>query len=278
MWTMTSAPAPRQPLRQLKALLLTLCLLLPLALLPGCASSKNANFTVEPTPQPPAFLSGPMALLLTNVDGFRAHVTLANASPTGQPVSGDLMGKSGKLFFAPAPAKKKSKRVSAADSAFIWNVSANRGYVLNDPLQAYAPCSSSLEFTNVAAGPATAPSAPETISGHSCQPSEVLVTATDGSITGFRLWRAPDLKGLPLRIVCTSGGMPMTLTLSKPHLEKLPDDLFLPPSDFAKYDSGESMVNEMVSRQHNLKRRPAYTIPEEEPGAGGDARFPTRPQ
>jgi hypothetical protein len=273
MRTMNSEPAPG---RQVGTLILTVSLLLGLGLAAGCAHSK-AVFSPEPAPQPPAFLNGPMALLLTNVDGFRAHLTLQGGTPTGQAVAGELMGKGGSLLFAPVPAKKKRKGPSAADSAFIWNVPVNQGYVLNDPLQAYAPCSSNLQFTNVAAGVATGQAAPETIAGHPCQSAEALVTASDGSITSFRLWRATDLKGLPLRIVCISGGVPSTLTLSKPRLENLPGDLFQPPSGFAKYDSGEALVNELVARHYNLKRRPSDSSLDTEPGATGETRMPTRP-
>ena len=61
------------------------------------------------------------------------------------------MGRGGKLVFAPGPSNAAGKRSPAGGSAFIWDVTANRGYLLNDPLQAYAPISSNRQFTNVAA-------------------------------------------------------------------------------------------------------------------------------
>jgi hypothetical protein len=241
----------------------------------GCSSSKN-RFAVVPAPQPPAFLNGPMALLLTNVDGFRAHVVLETGTPARQVAAGELMGKGGQLLFAPTLTKEARKQPLAAGFAFIWNVLGNRGYLLNDPLQAYSLCSSGLQFTNLTVGPAATHAAPETIAGHPCQPTEAIVTASDGSLAAFRLWRATDLNGLPLRVVCTSTAMPLTLNISRPRLEKFPDDLFLPPSGFTKYDSAEALASELAVRQNSLKRRPTYSG-ETEPGSSWDARMPTRP-
>ena len=231
-------------------------------------------------PQPPAFINGPMALLLTNAQGFRAHAVLeSGASAKGVEVTeGELMGQGGRLVFAPGPGSSNSKRSPLARSAFIWDVATDRGYVLNDPLQAYAPISANPQFTNLTTSRALNGAAPEKVSGHLCQPEEASVAASDGSVTGFRLWRAADLNGLPLRITRASGGPPLTLTLSKVRLETLPDDLFVPPSDFAKYDSAERLMNEFASRQQNLKRSPTYRTEETEPGSGHESRAPTRPQ
>jgi hypothetical protein len=265
MRTINAPSRPRAQLSQLAAAFAWLALVLLGGLLAGCAHTKE-TFVPQPTPQPPTFLNGPMALLLTNTSGFRAHVTLETGTPPRQLAAGDLMGKGAHLLFAPTPAKVKKKEVSAADSAFLWNVATNHGYLLNDPLQAYAPCSSSLEFTNVTLGIANPGAAPERIAGHRCQPAEAIVTSNDGSLSGFRVWQAADLGGLPLRIVSTASGLPVTLTLSKPQLVKLPDDLFQPPSGFTRYESGEALVNELVSRQHNIHRRPGGVFPDLEPG------------
>ena len=261
-----------------------LCLLLIAALAGGCAHSQKSSqgggvvegFSV---PQPPVFFNGAMALLLTNARGFRAHAVLENgASANGVAATeGELMGQGGKLLFAPGPGNATGKRSHLRGSAFIWDVTANRGYLLNDPLQAYAPISANRQFTNFATSSATSGAATENISGHPCQPAQATVAASDGSITGFRLWRATDLNGLPLRITRASDGPPLTLTLSKVRLETLPEDLFLPPIGFKKYDSAERLIDEMAARQQNLKRRPTYQMEESEPGVGQDGRTPTRP-
>ena len=262
-----------------------LCLLLIAALAGGCAHSQKPGHrsgVVEgfSVPQPPAFLNGPMALLLTNVAGFRAHAVLeSGASAKGVEVTeGELMGRGGKLVFAPGPGSSTGKRSHLRDSAFIWDVTADRGYLLNDPLQAYAPISANRQFTNITTGSALNGAAPEKISGHPCQPAQATVAASDGSVTGFRLWRATDLNGLPVRITRASDGPPLTLTLSKVRLETMPEDLFLPPNGFVKYDSAEGLMNEFAARQQNLKRRPTYHTEESEPGSGHEGRAPTRPE
>ncbi len=257
-------------------------LLLVAGLVTGCAHNRRdmAGATeVRPAPLPPLFLNGPMALLLTNTAGFRAHVILESGVPPQafELTAGELMGRGSKLLFAPAARGKGKKPVSAADTAFIWDVIENRGWVLNDPLQAYAPVSSSRQFTNVATATAPTGATPEKISGHPCQPAEVTVTAADGTPTVFRVWRATDLQGLPLRAVCPSTGATLTLTLSQVRLEPVPDDLFVPPNSFTKYESSEAIMAELFLRKHNLNRKPTYQPVESEPGAAGDTRLPTRP-
>jgi hypothetical protein len=220
-----------------------------------------------------------MALLLTNVDGFRAHAVLEVGASAGgvKVLAGELMGRGGKLVFAPGPGSTTGKRSRKEGAAFIWDVTANRGYLLSDPLQAYAPIPPTGQYTNLATGSAVPGAAPENISGHSCQPTQATVAASDGSVTGFRLWRAMDLNGLPLRITRASTGPPLTLTLSKVRRETMPDDLFLPPNGFVKYDSAESLMNELAARQLDLKRRPTYRTEEHGPVSGQEGRLSTRP-
>jgi hypothetical protein len=274
--------AHRPALRPVQCGLLATSLLLLVALVAGCAHSpreaeRGGAYDALPAPLPPGFLNGPMALLLTNQDGFRAHAVLESGLPPqpGQTVSGELIGRGGKLLFAPAPAGNGKKKARPEDSAFIWDVAGNRGWVLNDPLQGYAPVSTSRQYTNVTA---SAPSGgtPEKIAGHPCQQGEVTVTAADGITTVFRVWQATDLKGFPLRIVCPSNGVPMTLTLSKVRLEAVPNDLFAPPNGFTKYESSEAMMAELFLRKHNLSRKQVYQPVETDPAAGTNERAPTR--
>jgi hypothetical protein len=264
--------------------LLGLCLALLAALAVGCAHSEKkidraGAFEVLPAPVPPLFLNGPMALLLTNADGFRARVVLESGAPAqATPMAaGELLVRGSQLLFAPDPSKAPKKQARAQDSAFIWDVNGNRGYVLNDPLQAYAPMSSSRQYTNLTVGASINDPARERIAGHPCLGTEVTVTASDGATTFFQVWRARDLNALPLRIACPSNGLPVTLTLSKVRLETVPEDLFQPPNGFTKYDSVEALMAELTLRGMNLGRKPIYPIEDPETAGGRDTRVPTRP-
>ncbi|HOX56200.1 MAG TPA: hypothetical protein PLC99_04860 [Verrucomicrobiota bacterium] len=256
--------------------------LVVVALAAGCAHSPadatGGGLAAPLVPQPPVFLSGAMGLLFTNVDGFRARVVLEEGASAMQVAAGELMGQGGKLVFIPSVSKAELKRSLAADSAFIWEVPAHRGCIVNGPMQAYATIAANSLFTNLVAGTTAGGSPTEEIAGHPCQRMETVVTANDGSITAFRLWRATDLKGLALRVVCTSSSTPLTLNLSKARLETLPDDLFLPPGGFTKFESPQALAGELTTRQQRLKKRPSYNAEESEPGAGLDTRYPNRLQ
>jgi hypothetical protein len=263
--------------------MLGLGVLLIAVLAAGCGGSgkqggrAGAVAGIRP-PKPPAFLNGPMALLLTNVDGFSARAVLESGAPANgvELAAGELLGRGGKLLFAPGAAKSTAKRARAEDFAFIWDVAANRGYMLNDPLQGYAPISYGRLFTNLATSATLNQATAENVAGHPCQQAEVTVTADDGSASVFRVWRATDLKGLPVRISGASDGTPVTLTLSKVRLEAVPNDLFQPPNGFTKYDSAEVMINELSSRQLNLKQRATYWPEEKDILSAPDTRMPMR--
>jgi hypothetical protein len=216
-----------------------------------------------PAPAVPAFINGAMALLLTNVDGFRAHVVLEGppSATRRDLIAGELMGRGGKLFFAPEPGAPGDKRSKAEDSSYIWNVQENRGFLLSGPLQGYAPISSHLQFTIVVVSGGGNTAAPEKVAGYLCERSDVKVAASDGEETALRVWRARDLKGMPVRITCTLNGTPLTLSLSKIRLQLPPNDLFVPPADFTKYASAELMMNELLTRQQNQKRKRGWEPP-----------------
>ena len=236
----------------------------------GCAHADKHK-TAEPytavggipSPKFPAFLNGAIAVLLTNVDGFRARVVLEGPpSPSRTDIfSGELMSRGGKLFFAPEPGTRADKRSRAEDFSYIWNVEENRGFLLNGPLQGYAPISSNTGISNVIVVANGENSAPERVAGYSCVKSEVKVVSSDGAETALLVWRARDLKGMPVRIIRTVTGAPLTVTLSKIRFELPPTDLFMPPADFTRYSGAETMMNELVARQQNQKRKRGWQPP-----------------
>jgi hypothetical protein len=236
---------------------LGLCLVT--AALCGCSHSSETidheyGFTRVFAPQPPAFLSGPAAVLLTNSAGFSSRVELHTETFSSQatPVTGQLLGRGSKFFFAPDP-NERDKNSKSGGFSFIWDVASQSGLILSDALQAYAPVSYDLRATNVAIHSDVLPQ--RSISGHPCLPVNATVQMSDGSAAIFQVSRAADLNGLPVQISSVTNAVPLTLTLSKVRLESLPLELFGPPDGFTKYSSAETMVDELAARQHNLRRK-----------------------
>ena len=243
-------PNPRPGLTAPVALsFLTLSLLIS-----GCAHTEQETAAAGAfAPLPPAFLSGPAGLLLTNAEGFSAHVVMKSESliPQLNGTSGDLLGRAGKLLFAPDPGKL-DKKYSRGGFSFIWDVATGHGTVLSEALQAYAPVSVSVSPTNLITRPAGAASAGA--AGQAGEAEEAIVESSDGSRATFQILRSNDLKRFPTYINCVSNVPPFTLSFSKIRLAPPPADLFAPPNGFTKYESAEAMITELVMRQHNLRR------------------------
>jgi len=187
---------------------------------------------------------------------------------------GELIGQGDSLLFAPEPGTSKNKYSRAEDFSYIWNVNENRGFLLNGPLQGYAPISSTTRFTSVVLGDSGV--SPERVSGYVCQKAEAKVVSSDGPETVVQVWRAAVLKGMPVRIACSVRGEPRVLTLSKVRLERPPNDLFLPPGEFTKYASAEAMMHELMARQQNVKRKRGWEPPLSDDIGFRDAYAPGR--
>lgn len=230
----------------------------------GCAHSRNKNrLGLIPPPLPP-FLTGPMAVLLTNTPGFAGRVALEFGSPAdpAETISGQLLCRGPKLLFEPDANSPLGKRFRAGGFVFLWNVAERGGWLVSEALQGYAPISSQVQVTKVIIHAATAAS--EQVDGHACQETEVEVASADGS-TRFQVWRATDLNAIPLRIASATDTRPLRLSLSRLQLEVPSDRVFLPPAGFTRYDSAETMMAEMAMRQENLWRKPAPEPGEMEP-------------
>lgn len=203
-------------------------------------------------PPPPAFLTGPMAALLTNAQPFSARVvveTNSRSNPHGIR-SGTLLGRGSKLLFAMDPAIPAKKGARASSFLFIWDVTESRGYVLSEALQGFAPIATNARCAALSFEPARA--APLKLDGHLCQRFDAIVKMDDGVVAGFRVWRATDLKGFPLRVSSANDPLVPELNFSRVRLEGLPADLFAPPNGFTKYESTQALMVELVARQRNL--------------------------
>ncbi len=254
--------------------------LLFLAFLPvGCAHSPVGEYdsvlsAAFSQVQPPAFLAGPMAVLLTDAHGFSGHVVLhaGIASNGGAMVSGELLVRSNKLLFVQAGSSALKKRLCAGGISFIWDAADNHGYVLSEALQGYAPISFNVRPTNLIMSAAS--TAPQRVGGHPCGQEVATVSSSDGAVTLFHVWRAPDLNGLPVQITTATNTTPLALSLSNFRLEAPSAAEFQPPDGFARYDTAEAMMSELTMRQQNLKRRVTGGSTEPEPITSPESRRP----
>ncbi len=97
-------------------------------------------------------------------------------------------------------------------------------------------------------------SVPMSVDGHRCEEQEADVASSYGSTAAFSVWRAADLQGFAMRIASVTNSATLTVSFSKVRIEQPPEDIFLPPNGFTKYDSAEAMMDELASRQLNLRR------------------------
>ena len=221
--------------------------LLPLAAAVGCVeqtprlSGVGRSGFVHP-PKPPEFLAGSAGFLLTNAPGFSARVTLdlPGVVDGTKHVTGTLLGREGHFLYS-----------ADKENSFIWFVTSHVGFILNEPLQAYAPMTEDPHVTNLVTT-AIAPGT-ESVNGHPCKKSDLTVYLGDGATDLLTVWRATDLGDLPVRIVSSAGPARYTANLENVRLEQPRLGLFVPPEGFSKYATAEALMTELVSRNATVR-------------------------
>jgi hypothetical protein len=228
---------------------------------------------------PPEFLTGPAAVLLTNIDGFSASLTASMPLRGGEQrqLSGDLLQREGRLIFQPATGVKGKHARSEGGMFFIWREDEHDGFVLSDPLQGYAAVAAGVPVTNVAWN--TGAAFEEAANGHPCRRVEATVQSSDGVARRYLVWQAEDAKRFPVRIASAEGAAGLTLNFMNVRLELPPPELFNPPDGFTKYPSPTTLMNELIVRQNAFVKGQNYSSEEGEPvEAPGPANWrPSQP-
>lgn len=244
---------------------LILVTVLTMVYVAGTGCSRSHRWEVEPVrsaafaPQPPPFLWGPMAGFLTNSGDFHARVAVSGW-PSGavSPLMGSLFGRGSMLFFALDPKseeleKEKSKEAEPGFS-YLWNVTEDRGFLLSEALQGFAPVASPRTKAGVVLGNPGEKSA----DGR----QELMVLLRDGSTNQLRIWHDRTLNDFPNRFILGQKQDAVTVTFSKIRLQNVPRELFDLPAGFSRFASAEALVDELSMRQRQLHRRdPSLDLP-----------------
>jgi hypothetical protein len=228
--------------------MLRLCSVLAVALvLSGCASDPDRELGKEMarlTPiEPPTFLNGDVAQLFGNAT-FSARAEIQNGVPGTRPPSvGELSGRDGSLFFIAD--EQRAKRGISGGLSVLWDAPSRTAYLLNEPLQAFAPLRNSA--TN---GPMeVVQSGEEDVAGERTRKAIVNRRAGAETTATFVVWRAVNKGDLPVRIQSTNNANAVTITLSRIRLEAPPQELFGLPNGFKKYETTDAMLSELVRRR-----------------------------
>jgi hypothetical protein len=226
------------------------------ALMGGCASRHVGIVYHAGDENPPDFVTGPIAVALTNLNGFSAHVTWSNdiASDDSRAKSGELLGRDGKLVYQPTlPVKGKRARTEGG-LFFIWDESVGAGYVMSDALQGYAPIKS--PFYNAGQLVVLKTGIQEDIDGHPTHRCDAHVTSDNGGDVHFTIWQADDLNHFPVRITGPgANGGAITMDFSDIRQEYPDQSIFLPPDGFTPYANSVDMMNELIVRDASLVKK-----------------------
>ena len=122
-------------------------------------------------------------------------------------------------------------------------------YIIYPSLKAYAEMPISKD---AAAKPAAEPKiektelGKETVDGHPCVKSKVIITDEDGTVHEAEIWAASDLKDFPIQMKMKDKGSTITMHYRNVQFTKPDAKLFEPPAGFTKYNSVQELMQSAI--------------------------------
>jgi hypothetical protein len=89
----------------------------------------------------------------------------------------------------------------------------------------------------------------ETLEGHPCIKNKTIVTDKQGVKHESLVWNATDLKKFPIKIEHTEDSTKVTMLFRDVSFSKPSTNLFDPPTDATKYDSLQSMMQQIIMKR-----------------------------
>jgi hypothetical protein len=215
-------------------------------------------------PKGPSF-SGRMSKLLGDVSAFSATLEMQTKDPSGANITipGKLAFSDGKSHLemdllaaagkGGAEAAAQMKEMGMNSLTIISRPDKKATYLVNTNYQAYVetpiPESESAAATSKDKVE-TKELGKETIDGHACIKSQVVVIDDKGAKHESTVWNATDLKKFPVKIETNEDGQPLTMLFKDVKFAKPDEAQFTPPASFKRYDSFMAMMmQEMMKRQ-----------------------------
>jgi len=89
----------------------------------------------------------------------------------------------------------------------------------------------------------------ETLDGHACVKQKAVVTDAEGKKHEATVWKAADLKDLPIKIIQNEQNTLITMTLKNVSLSKPEASLFEVPAESAKYENIMALMQGAMQKQ-----------------------------
>ena len=89
----------------------------------------------------------------------------------------------------------------------------------------------------------------DTVDGHSCVKNKVIITEKSGKKHESLVWNANDLKKFPVKIETTEGGHQAVMHFKNVVFTKPEASVFETPTDFKKYSSMQTMMQEVMMKK-----------------------------
>ena len=246
-----------------KSLFVTSLLALCLSLLSASAQPRGRGGMGGP-PQGPKF-DAAMAKLFGDNSAFSANLEF-QMTAEGKPMTmpGKMAYLDGKSRFevnmtdmkggnAPPPEAMEHMKAMGMDTRVtVSRPDKKATFMIFPGMQAYAETPMKEADSDTTAEKSkieTTELGKETVDGHPCVKTKVVVTDDNGKSHEFTVWNATDLKKFPVKIDTGDGGHAVTMLFKDVKLSKPEASLFDPPADFQHYDSVPSMMQqEMMKR------------------------------
>lgn len=197
----------------------------------------------------PVLLDGPMSTLLTNVDGFTAQVDLTHGKRT---MAAMVMGRGTQLLFADEEGlKHPSKKRAGNQTYFIWDVATEKGYVINEPLQGFAPIEAKNKVADVEVKEDVG--VYDKIDGVRCRQASVTARLKDGTSSQLTIWRSVESKNFTMRIKADNGRT--VIQFHDVKFKSPASDIFIPPTGYTRHENAQMMLDTLVERQVRSKSK-----------------------
>jgi hypothetical protein len=215
-------------------------------------------------PPPGPGLSGSTAKLFGENSTFSANLEMQTGSGAdSMTVPGKLYFDQGKSRFEMDVAQLKGGRMPPQAAAQMKSIGMDKMIMISRPdkklgYQVYPGVQAYVETALPEQEAASQPSdfkievtelGKETIDGHPCIKNKAVVTDKEGIKHESLVWNATDLKKFPIKIEHTEDNTKVTMLFQELSLSKPAADLFNPPAGAAKFDTMQSMMQQVIMKR-----------------------------